>query len=115
MTWLAVAAGSALGGVLRYGLSVWLTGRVLPFPWPILLINVAGSFLIGYWIKSPLPPVWRAFLVPGVCGGFTTFSTFSADTLAIWELSPSRAAAYVAASVGLSLGATWLGMTLRRA
>jgi CrcB protein len=114
MIWLAVAAGSAVGGLLRFGLSTWLTGRILPFPWPILLINVAGSFLIGWWLKSPLPPAWRAFLVPGLCGGFTTFSTFSADTLAVWELSPVRAVAYVFASVGLSLGAAWLGMTVRR-
>jgi len=107
MIWLAVALGSALGGVVRFAVAQGFAARA---PWPILAINVAGGFLIGYLLRSPLPPVWRAFLIPGFCGGFTTFSTFSADTLALWQESPLRAAVYVALSVGLSVAAAWLGM-----
>lgn len=114
MNYLAVAIGSAFGGLSRYWLSMQFTGSVLPFPWTIAVVNVAGSFLIGWLGARPMAAEWRAFWLPGVCGGFTTFSTFSADTLALWQQSPIRALAYVVVSVTFSLLAAWLGMTLAR-
>lgn len=114
MTFLAVALGSAAGGVLRYWLSVTFSGV---FPWATFGVNVAGSFLIGVLIElaGSWPPPLRALLIPGLCGGLTTFSTFSADTLLLWEQSPSRAFAYIGASVSAALAAAWLGMHLARA
>ncbi|MDX2180734.1 MAG: fluoride efflux transporter CrcB [Bryobacteraceae bacterium] len=111
MIWIAVGLGSAIGGLLRFALAQAFASRA---PWPILAINVVGGFLIGYLLRTPLPPLWRVFLIPGFCGGFTTFSTFSADTLELWQQSPIRAILYVLISVGLSIAATWLGTVTRR-
>ena len=85
---LSVAIGGALGSVSRFGLSRWV--QTLPslqnFPWGILLCNVLGCFLIGVFYgvfehKLTLGPVWRAGIMIGFLGGFTTFSSFSLDTL----------------------------------
>ena len=114
MTFLAVAVGSAAGGVLRYWLSVTFSSA---FPWTTFVVNVAGSFLIGALIGTAgsLPQSLRALLIPGFCGGLTTFSTFSADTLLLWEQSPTRAFAYAGGSVLTALGSAWLGLMLTRA
>lgn len=113
MTFLAVAVGSAVGGVLRYWLSVTFSSV---FPWATFGVNVAGSFLIGVLIElaGSWPPPLRALLVPGFCGGLTTFSTFSADALLLWEDSPARALGYAAASVATAFTAAWLGMLVAR-
>lgn len=113
MIFLAVAVGSAAGGVLRYWVSVNLSGL---FPWATFAVNVVGSFLIGVLIElaGGWPPPLRALLVPGFCGGLTTFSTFSADTLLLWEDSPAKALVYVGASVATALTAAWLGMLAAR-
>ena len=120
MLWY-IAVGSAIGGVSRYlvgGLSQRLTGGT--FPSGTLLINITGSFLLGfilrYGVETPtLTPEVRAFLTVGFCGGYTTFSTFSYETIALAEDGQwARAALYVALSVSLSLVATFLGLVAAR-
>jgi CrcB protein len=118
---LYVALGSAIGGVSRYLLG-GLVQRMLDttFPAGTLLVNVTGSFLLGaiirYALETPsLTPEVRAFLTIGVCGGYTTFSTFSYETMALLEDGEwSRAGVYITASVILSLVATFLGLALAR-
>jgi CrcB protein len=120
MLWY-IAVGSAIGGVSRYlvgGLSQRLAGGM--FPTGTLLINITGSFLLGfilrYGVETPtLTPEVRAFLTVGFCGGYTTFSTFSYETVALAEDGEwTRAALYVALSVGLSLVATFVGFVAAR-
>jgi CrcB protein len=120
MLWY-IAVGSALGGVSRYlvgGLTQRLAGGT--FPTGTLLINVTGSFLLGLILRygvetTTLTPEVRALLTVGFCGGYTTFSTFSYETVALAEDGEwTRAALYVALSVGLSLIATFLGFAAAR-
>jgi CrcB protein len=118
---LYVALGSAIGGVSRYLLG-GLVQRMLDttFPAGTLLVNVTGSFLLGaiirYALETPsLTPEVRAFLTIGFCGGYTTFSTFSYETMALLEDGEwARAGGYITASVILSLIATFLGFALAR-
>jgi CrcB protein len=120
MLWY-IAAGSAIGGVSRY-LVGGLVQRTLDttFPAGTLLINVTGSFLLGailrYGVETPtLTPEFRAFLTVGFCGGYTTFSTFSYEAVALLEDGEwGRAGAYVGLSVLLSLAAALLGFALAR-
>jgi fluoride exporter len=120
MLWY-IAVGSAIGGLSRYlvgGLSQGLAGGT--FPAGTLLINVTGSFLLGFVLRygvetTSLTPEVRAFLTVGFCGGYTTFSSFSYETVALAEDGQwTRAALYVALSVGLSLVATFLGLVAAR-
>ena len=108
----AVAAGGAIGSVARYLVGV-ISGKLLGvnFPWGTLFINVSGSFLIGLFIalfatKWDLPQTARVFLTVGICGGYTTFSTFSLDAWYLIERGEMAASlAYMGASVVLSLAA----------
>jgi fluoride exporter len=120
MLWY-IAVGSAMGGVSRYligGLSQRLIAGT--FPLGTLLINITGSFLLGlilrYGVETPtLTPEVRALLTIGFCGGYTTFSTFSYETVALAEDGQwARAALYISLSVGLSLIATFLGFAAAR-
>jgi fluoride exporter len=115
MIWY-VAAGSALGGVLRFLMVPWAQRWFAPgFPGGTLAVNVAGSLLIGLILRAATGPVVltpeaRIFLTVGVCGGFTTFSAFSAETLELLQTGQwSRALIYITASVLLSIGAAALG------
>jgi fluoride exporter len=116
-----VALGSAIGGVSRY-LIGGLVQRLLDttFPAGTLLVNISGSFLLGailrYAIETPtLSPEVRALLTIGFCGGYTTFSTFSYETVALLEDGEwTRAGLYVGASVLLSLVGTFLGFAVAR-
>lgn len=118
---LYIAAGSALGGVARYVIGGWVQ-RVAETPFPVgtLLVNVSGSLLLGVLARTVLlapgmSPEMRALLTIGFCGGYTTFSTFSLETLQLVEKGqPGRAALYAVASVVLSLTAVWLGYVLAR-
>ncbi len=119
---LAVAAGGALGSVARYLVGLGSTKLFgLGFPWGTFLINIAGSFLIGAFVelfalKWDLPQEARVFLTVGICGGFTTFSTFSLDTYVLMERGDWwLAAAYVAGSVLLSIGALFAALHVVRA
>ncbi|MDD1536207.1 MULTISPECIES: fluoride efflux transporter CrcB [unclassified Bradyrhizobium] len=119
---LAVAAGGALGAVVRYLVSIG-TGRAFgtDFPWGTLIINVTGSFLIGiltglFAMKWNLPQAARIFLTVGICGGYTTFSTFSLDAWYLIERGQTAAsAAYMIASVVLSVGALIAALHVVRA
>ena len=120
-TFWAIAIGAAVGGVSRYYLASAVQQRVgASFPWGTLLVNVTGSLLLGFLIRYALatPAVtveMRALLTTGFCGGYTTFSTFSAETAALLEEGQyERAGAYVVGSVVLSLVATFCGFILAR-
>ena len=130
LNYLYVALGSAAGGLARVLVGVWLQerlGRVVPHsgakPFPIgtLLVNVTGSFIIGVLIvvlarRTSNATMLHSLLVLGFCGGYTTFSTFGADTIALIESGGSVLAAMnVVASVGFALLATLAGATLARA
>jgi fluoride exporter len=119
--WVAVALGGAIGSVGRF----WLTGLMAAitgprFPWGTLLINVLGSFIIGLVggitltpARVGLHPDLRIFLMTGVCGGFTTFSAFSLQTLELLQSGEVwPAAGYVVASVVLCILAVWGGWLL---
>ena len=115
--WIAV--GSALGGVARVWASVWLAGRLgTGFPWGTLFVNVTGSFLIGLFFSSTadrsiVGPTLRQFFMLGICGGYTTFSSFSLETLGLFRTGEvARAACNVAVSVVLCLFAVWAGFAL---
>ncbi|WP_101065498.1 fluoride efflux transporter CrcB [Roseovarius salinarum] len=118
-TILQVALGGAIGAAARYLASVGTMRLMGPgFPWGTLVVNVAGSFLMGVLVvilahrdDTRLAP----FLMTGVLGGFTTFSAFSLDAMAIFERGQAALAGfYVGASVLLSLGAIVLAMYLVR-
>jgi CrcB protein len=113
-TTLAIALGGAVGTVARYGLGSWIQRATSTFPLSTLVINVTGSFLLGFlmrWLLSTAAtPDLRAALTIGFCGGYTTFSTFSYETARLLESgSWARATTYVVASVGVSLVATFAG------
>ena len=115
---LWIALGGALGSVARAVVSMSIpAGRL---PWATMVVNVAGSLLIG-WLLARFVPApgehlrMHSFLVVGVCGGFTTFSTFSWQTFEQMQKGNWGAAmANVLLSVGLCLLATWLGWRLAR-
>jgi fluoride exporter len=122
MIWWYVALGSAVGGVARFALAVFVQQRVDPnFPFGTLIVNVSGSFLLGLLFRYALGTdaislEVRALLTTGFCGGYTTFSTFSYDTMLMLEDGqPARAGTYVVLSVALSLAATWVGIIAARA
>jgi CrcB protein len=114
---LAVALGSAVGGVARFLLSAWLEQRsATSFPWATLLINISGSLLLGFlatWTyeTAGVPADVRALLTTGLCGGYTTFSTFSLETVALIEEGLfGRAAAYIVLSVVVSIVGAYAGI-----
>ena len=118
LTYLWIAIGGALGSVARYACSSLAAHAVgETFPWGTLVVNVVGSFVIGFFatLTGPdgrwiLPPDARLFVTVGICGGFTTFSSFSLQTLNLvraGELGP--AFGNVVGSVILCLASVWLG------
>lgn len=122
--YLAVAAGGALGALLRAGLSLAMLGgtAVGLSGWPVLLggtlaANVLGAFGIGAWVALTAPegrwphsPVSRHFWMTGVFGGLTTFSIFSLETMVLFSTGAWGAAlSYVVVSVIAWLAAVWLG------
>jgi CrcB protein len=120
MLWY-IAVGSALGGVSRYLLGgILQRGAGAGFPVGTLVINITGSFLLGlvlrYAVDTPtLTPEWRALLTVGFCGGYTTFSTFSYETMAlVHDGQWGRATAYVGLSLGLALLGVLLGSAAGR-
>jgi CrcB protein len=120
-TYLSIALGGALGSVARYATGVYV-GRWLgtTFPWGTLLINIFGSFLIGVFAESfalrwDTSQTTRAFLIVGICGGYTTFSTFSLDIVTLINRGEILAAcAYIVASVALGVLALYAGLHAMR-
>lgn len=115
-----VAAGGAIGASARYLAGVAVTRAVGPgFPWGTLVVNVAGSFLMGVLIVMVAHlggTRFLPFLAVGVLGGFTTFSTFSLDAVTLYERGALGAAAgYVIGSVVLSVLALFAGLAMARA
>jgi CrcB protein len=119
MGYVIVFLGAGIGGALRHGVNVG-AARVfgLGFPFGTLIVNVVGSLamglLAGYFAyRTGLPQHLRLFLTTGILGGFTTFSAFSLDAALLVERHAyGLAAAYVAASVAVSLAALFAGLAL---
>ena len=118
LTYLAIAAGGAIGSMLRYWLNLVITARMgEAMPWGTIVINITGSFVIGLFAamtgpggRLTLPVEARLFVLVGLCGGYTTFSSFSLQTLALFQAGEGlRAIANVVLSVTLCLLAVWLG------
>jgi len=121
MLYLIVFIGAGIGGALRHGVNTG-AARVfgLGFPFGTLIVNVAGSFLMGlltglFAYRSGIPQPVRLFLTTGILGGFTTFSTFSLDAaLLIERHNYGLAAGYVVGSVAGALAGLFLGLSLFR-
>ena len=124
LAYLYVGIGGALGSMARYGLGIaalrwWRDG----FPWGTLGINVLGSFVITFFGVLAaeegllrVDPNHRLLVTVGVCGGFTTFSTFSLQTLALLQQGDAaRAGLNAALSVSLCVAASWLGFVSAQA
>jgi len=115
---LAVAAGGAFGSVLRYLIS--RLSHYPAFPWSTLLVNMAGSLILGLFLavagtRVAISQESRAFVSIGLLGGFTTFSTFSQQTISLWQAERFAFAGWnVVLNVALSLLAAWLGWRLGR-
>ena len=119
---LWVAAGGALGSTARWAIAELLRRPPGPptFPWATFSVNLTGAlalgWLFGWAVDASIAPEHRAFLLVGVLGGFTTFSAFAFETLALMQNGQyGKAALYVVASVALSVGAAALGFGLARA
>jgi CrcB protein len=121
MLYLIVFLGAGIGGALRHGVNVG-AARLFGYGFPLgtLIVNVAGSFLMGllagYFLFRPgIGQHMRLFLATGVLGGFTTFSAFSLDAALLIERHAfAMAAAYVAGSVAASLSALFFGLAVFR-
>ena len=121
LNYILVAVGSAVGGVSRYWLSGVIANRFgQSFPWGTLVVNVTGCFLIGLFATLTstegrwlVGPSGRNFFMTGICGGYTTFSSFSLQTL---NLAQDEEWLYAAGNAVLSLvlclAAVWLGHVL---
>ena len=117
---LYIALGSAIGGVSRAMVGTWL-GDHVHVPYRTFVINVTGSFVLGLFLhwaeaQSTGHPNLRAFVAVGICGGYTTFSTFAFETVVLMETGAyGRAAAYASLSVLGSLGAVFAGFAAAKA
>ncbi|MEE9334100.1 MAG: fluoride efflux transporter CrcB [Granulosicoccaceae bacterium] len=117
---ISVAAGGALGAGARYLLGIWLVGEANRISWAVLSANVLGCFMAGFMAalishRVELSPAMQLFLGTGVLGGFTTFSAFSVNTLAIAESGDTiLAAGNVALNVVGSLVAVVVGWSIAR-
>lgn len=113
---IAVGLGAAIGAWLRWGMGLWLNPVFTPIPLGTLAANLVGGYLVGiaiaFFMQHPgLSPEWRLFIITGFLGGLTTFSTFSAETVALllrgqylWSVT------IIAAHLFGSLAMTVLGM-----
>jgi len=121
MSYIWIAIGSAIGGAARY----WCTGFAArlfgeTFPWGTLLVNITGSLIIGFFATLTGPDgrifvssTTRQFVMIGLCGGYTTFSSFSLQTLNLVQDSEwLQAGGNIVGSVVVCLFAVWLGHTL---
>lgn len=119
---IAIAAGGALGALLRYWTSAAIHHRFgQSFPYGTLFVNVSGSLIMGLLFvllteRMELGVQWRAFFLVGMLGAFTTFSTFSMDTLLLLEKGEwINAMLNVLFNVFFCIGAAWVGVAIGRA
>jgi fluoride exporter len=105
---IAVGAGAAFGGLLRWGAGLWLNARWAGFPLGTLAVNCVGGLLIGVamaWFERRPDELWRTLWVTGVLGGLTTFSAFSVESLQLlqrgqWALAGGHTLAHVLGALG---------------
>lgn len=117
---LLVALGGAIGSVARYWLAIAMLSLSRNLPWGTIIINILGSFAIGFFGsltighgKFPAPEPARIFFMVGICGGFTTFSSFSLQTLDLLRAgAPGRAVLNIGVSVLFCLAAVGAGYAL---
>ena len=115
MGWMAVALGGALGSVVRHAVNQAASARWPAFPVGTIIVNVVGCFVVGLLAglaagrQVELPRHGRELVFVGFLGGFTTFSAFSLDTLALARTNPLHAALNVGVQVAGSLVGVWLG------
>ena len=121
MQMISIAIGGAVGALCRYGMSTGiysLLGR--GFPYGTLAVNILGSFIMGAAYitlieRMDVSPEWRAGITIGLLGAFTTFSTFSIETLNLLESGDTlKAGLNIVLSVSLCISGCWLGMILGR-
>jgi CrcB protein len=118
---IAVALGGMLGSVSRYAVQGWIQDRTGTFPWGTMAVNVTGSFLIGvlatlFFERMHVSQATRAFMLIGVLGGYTTFSTLSYESFRLIEDGAwPMALANSLGSLLVGLVALWLGVMLARA
>jgi fluoride exporter len=114
LIYFLIGSGSALGGMLRYALSSWLDAPTpQQFPWGILIVNALGCLAMGLLAAHLDKAEWKAFLLVGVLGGFTTFSAFSMITVEL--LNRGRydlAGLYIGLSLIACIGGCWAGFAL---
>lgn len=118
---LGIAAGGAIGAVLRHGVNLGAAGLLgIGFPWGTLTVNLLGSLVMGLlagvftYLWNP-PQEIRLFLTTGILGGFTTFSAFSLDAALLWEKGqPLPAAFYIGGSVLASMALVFAGLWVGR-
>lgn len=115
---LVIFLGAGMGGLARYGVGIWTQSVIGPaFPWGTLLVNISGSLLLTFLYVllegTAGSPEWRAFLGIGFCGGYTTFSTFSYETMRLLQDGEwHNATLYIGGSIALSLTGAFLGFRL---
>ncbi len=119
-TLLLVFLGGGIGSLARYGVGRWIGPPLAgSFPWATFAVNVVGSLvigaLIGFALQRGISDAMRAFLAVGVLGGFTTYSSFNAETLALFEeRGPLAAGGYVLATLAVCLVAGGCGGWIAR-
>lgn len=115
-SFIAIGLGAAFGAWLRWGLGLWLNPMWPDLPLGTLAANLVGGYLVGvaiaFFMQQPsLPPEWRLFVITGFLGGLTTFSTFSAETVALLQRGQyGYGSVIIAAHLGGSLLMTILGL-----
>jgi len=120
-TALAIAIAGAFGALARWGVGSWFGQRFPSFAWGTLVVNVSGSFVLGLLFallieRAAGTPTMRLALTTGLMGAYTTFSTFSLETMRMFEEGATGSAlANIGLSLALGLAAVWLGLSLGRA
>lgn len=121
MNYFTVGIAGGLGAVSRYLISLWIKSwSKTAFPLPTFIINISGCLLMGLIMtlaleRSTLSPQWRLALTTGFLGGYTTFSTYSYETVNLFNQGKtSMAIIYALLSIVLGLAGAWLGLAIAR-